>query len=303
MKNARPEFQKEFKVDYANAIAGFAKTIQKFPLKKILYRSLFRGKGLEFESYRNFQPGDDASMIDWKASLRGDKLLAKKYIEERDLNVYFLVDISNSTLFGSGDKLKAEYAAECCAALGHLIHSLGDNIGLIMFNDKIKKYIPAKSGRNQFNLLFKTLSNPEEYGGNFDLEQAAKFALDFIKTDYTVIILVSDFINLKRNAKKSLNILTNRFETIALMVRDSMDDELPKLNYQLSISDPYSSKTMVVDPKMTAEGYKINAIKQKKGVINLFRDCNVDLLELNSSESFFTPLAGFLRSRSQGKVQ
>ena len=157
MKTVEEENKREFKVDYASAISGFSNIIKKFPLKKILYRSLFRGKGLEFESYRNFQPDDDASMIDWKASLRGDKLLAKKYIEERDLNVYFLVDVSNSVLFGSGEKLKAEFAAECCAALGHLIHDLGDNIGLIMFNDKIQKYIPAGSGRNQFNLIFKTL--------------------------------------------------------------------------------------------------------------------------------------------------
>lgn len=302
MKNPTQNPKGKFQVDYATAISGFSNTIRKFPLKKILYKSLFRGKGLEFESYRNFEPGDDASMIDWKASLRGDKLLAKKYIEERDLNVYFLVDVSSSMLFGSGDKLKAEYAAECCAALGHLILESGDNVGLIMFHEKIEKYIPAKSGRNQFNLIFKTLADPEEYGGNFDLEKAVKFALDFIKTDYNVIVIVSDFIGLKKNAKKSLKLLTSRFETLGIMTRDLMDENLPKLSYQFSISDPYSGRRMVLDPKMAADIYKKSAIKQKEGVRDLFRDCDIDILELNLGETFYSPLANFLRSRSKGEI-
>lgn len=302
MKEILKKKRGKFQIDYATAISGFSNTIRKFPLKKILYRSLFRGKGLEFDSYRNFEQGDDASMIDWKASLRGHKLLAKKYIEERDMNVYFLVDVSGSMLFGSSNKLKSEYAAECCAALGHLILESGDNIGLIMFNEKIEKFIPSKSGRNQFNLIFKTLEDSENYGGDFDLEKAISFALDYIKTDYNVIIIVSDFIGLRKNAKKSLKLLTNRFETVGIMIRDIMDEELPRLNYQFSISDPNTGKSMVLDPKMTAEIYKKSAIKQKQNVKTLFRESNIDLLELNSKETFYSPLANFLRSRSKGEI-
>jgi uncharacterized protein (DUF58 family) len=142
-----------FSVDYINSVSGFASMMQKFPLKRILYKTILRGKGLEFDSYRVFQQDDDASMIDWMASLRSNGLLAKKYIEERELSIYFIVDASSNVLFGSGDKLKAEYNAEIVAALSHLILESGDKIGLVMVNDDVTKYIPPKNGKNQFMIL------------------------------------------------------------------------------------------------------------------------------------------------------
>jgi uncharacterized protein (DUF58 family) len=187
-----------FSVDYINSVSGFASMMQKFPLKRILYKTILRGKGLEFDSYRVFQQDDDASMIDWMASLRSNGLLAKKYIEERELSIYFIVDASSNVLFGSGDKLKAEYNAEIVAALSHLILESGDKIGLVMVNDDVAKYIPPKNGKNQFMILTSFLSDPSLYKGEFDLKKGVDFVLDIFKDEYSLFIILSYFISIKK---------------------------------------------------------------------------------------------------------
>ena len=98
------------------------------------YLSLFKGKGLEFESYKEYTFGDDASLIDWKASMRTNTLVVKRFREERDLKVLFVVDVSNKMLFGSTERLKCEYAAELAAALSYIVLAAGDRIGFCFFS-------------------------------------------------------------------------------------------------------------------------------------------------------------------------
>ena len=290
----------KFVLDYARAIASFENAMNKFPVKKILYKTIFRGKGLEFDSYRNFEQDDDASMIDWKASLRANTLLARKYIEERDLNVYFLVDVSNSVLFGSTDKLKAEFIAEFVAALSHLVISSGDRIGLVMFNDDIVKMLHASSDKNQFALFRKFLSDASLYGGGFDLDKAVDYTLKNVNTPYTIFILISDFIKTKKSSLRNLKLMGHRFETLAVVVRDKLDEELPKTHYQFSIKDPYSGRQMILDPSIAAEKFHENVVLQKKMLKDMFKHSNIDVIELKSNESFAMPLATFLRARARG---
>lgn len=290
----------KFVLDYAGSISRFENAMNKFPVKQILYKIIFRGKGLEFDSYRNFQQDDDASMIDWKASLRANQILAKKYIEERDLNVYFLVDVSNSMLFGSDKKLKAEFAAEFVAALSHLIIGSGDRIGLVMFNDDLVKILRASSNRNQSAIFRSFLSDSKLYGGGFDLDKAIEYCLQTINTPYTIFILVSDFIKIKTSSLRNLKLMGHRFETLAFMVRDKFDEELPKTKYQFSISDPYSGRQMILDPTIAAEKFKENVTLQKKMLNNMFRHSNIDHIRLKSNEDFVIPLTTFLRRRARG---
>ncbi len=289
-----------FSVNYTDSVVGFSSMMQKFPLKRILYKTILRGKGLEFDSYRVFQQDDDASMIDWRASLRSNTLLAKKYIEERELNIYFIVDASSNVLFGSGDKLKAEFNAEIVAALSYLILESGDKIGLVMVNDDIIKYVPPKNGKNQFMLLTSFLSNPSFYKGEFNLKKGVDFLLDIVKDEYSLFIILSDFIAIKKGVQKSLKFLGSKFETLALFVRDPIDVELPMYNHQISIRDPQTGRQMIVDPKLIAEKYKLSALKQKKSILRILNQANIDTCELDCSESFFYPLYSFLKQRSRG---
>lgn len=292
--------KKKFDINFAKAIAEFEKAFQKFPVKRILYNMIFRGKGLEFDSYRIFEPSDDTSMIDWKATLRANETLAKKYVEERDLSIYFLVDASNGMLFGSGEKLKAEYSMELAASIAHLIYSSGDNIGLVMFNEGPKKILYPSNSKNQFLLFTKFLSDSKYYGGGFNLEETIKEVLKFTKSDYTIFIIISDFINLKKEDEKIIKLLGSRFETIAIMIRDPMDDSLEKIPFQISIQDPYSKRQMTLDPDITKKEYEKSVAKQKEFVKEIFRKSKVDLLELSTRENFVSRTVSFLKERSRG---
>jgi uncharacterized protein (DUF58 family) len=290
----------KFLLNFPRAVAEFEHAMQKFPVKNILYRNIFRGKGLEFDSYRVFEQDDDASMIDWKASLRANQILARKYIEERDLNVYFLVDVSTSMLFGSGSKLKSEFSAELVGAMSHLILGAGDNIGLVMFNDHVVKILYPNKNKNQFPLFVKFLSDENLYGGGFNLDNAITNALRTVKSPYTVFIIISDFINTKKESIDKLKLMSARFETIAVMVRDRMDEELPDSGYQLAVQDPYSGRQLLLDPHIAGERYKKNVIKRKNVVRTLMEDSGIDLVELVTDKGFVGPVSGFLKGRAKG---
>jgi len=288
----------KFDINVSKAVAEFEAALSKFPVKKILYNLLFRGRGLEFDSYRKFEFSDDASLIDWGASLRADTLLAKKYIEERDLHVYFLVDVSAGMLFGSRDKLKAEYAIEVVSALSHLIVTSGDRIGLVMFSDKIVKFLHPSNNRNQFALFVKYLSDSSLYGGGFDLRTVIDSVLSHIKTPYTVFILVSDFIKMREDSMKRLRLIGTQFETFAIMMRDELDENLPRTKYQFAFQDPYSRRQLVLDPEIAVERYRAMVVKQKGMVKEAFRKSRIDILELMTNKPFAIPTVSFLKARA-----
>ena len=288
----------EFKVNFPGAIAALEAALHKFSVKRILYDKLFRGRGLEFDSYRQFESFDDADMIDWRATLRANEFLAKKYIQERDLHVYFLVDVSNSMLFGSGDKLKSEYVAEMVCALSHLIFTSGDRIGLVMFNGDIIKVLHPSNSKNQFSLFMKYLSDSSLYGGSFDLNKAIEHVLGLVKFPYTVFFVVSDFIKVRKDSERSLRLMGSKFETVAVVVRDPMDEKLPKTGHQLSLQDPYSGRQMVMDPSISADRYEKLAMRQKAGLKDVFKKSQIDCLELMTDKSFAYPTSTFLKVRA-----
>ncbi|MFH1238242.1 MAG: DUF58 domain-containing protein [archaeon] len=288
--------ERKLKIDFAHVVSEFESVMKKFDLKRIVYRTIFRGKGLEFDRYRDFEPDEDASSIDWKASLRANTLLARQYIEERDLDFYFVVDVSNSMLFGSSDKLKAEYAAEVVAALSHLVLNSNDNAGLIMWTDKAVKVLLPSNSTNQIYLINNCLADLESYGGNFNFEGMIEFLLRLIKSS-SVVILVSDFIHLNKSSGDPLKVLSAKFETMAIMVRDLLDEGIPSNMPQLVLKDPYSNNQILVDPKIASGRYGISTLRQKHLVEKLFLDSNIDLLGLTTNKSPIVPLVSFLKQR------
>ena len=129
---------KRLNVDIPKSVGEFQALSKEFELKAKLYKTLFRGKGLDFDGYRTYAPEDDAQNIDWKASKRSNELLVKQYIEERNLKVVFVIDVGENMVTGSTEKLKCEYVAEIVAALAHLIIISGDKIGFILYNENAK---------------------------------------------------------------------------------------------------------------------------------------------------------------------
>jgi uncharacterized protein (DUF58 family) len=261
------------------------------------YASVFRGKGLEFSDYRTYAPDDDAILIDWKASMRANQLLIRQYVEERDVKVFFLFDCSSSMVFGSEKKLKNEYAVELIASLSYAILEAGDSVGLAMFNDKIVEKVYTSKGKGQFYNMVKALIKPENYSGAYDFVNAADFLLNYLKED-SVVIIVSDFVGLKGDWQKFLEILASKYDVIGVMVRDERDKILPEDAGQVVIEDPYTRRTLLIEPELIKEVYESEIRKQEDEIKNVFLKNKADFLSLVTNKSFTEPMITLFRKRA-----
>ncbi|MCD4666739.1 DUF58 domain-containing protein [archaeon] len=262
------------------------------------YKTFYRGTGLEFDSYRPYISSyDDANEIDWKASHRAKDLLVKTYVEERDLDVFILVDVSQSMVFGSADKLKNEYTVELVASLVHAILEAGDNVGLSTFSDKpLHKVLPSRS-RSQFYSITKMLLNPDIYGGKFDFNEAMKFIFNFVQKSNTLVILISDFVNLPKNWEEFLSVLGVKYDAIAIMVRDIRDKILPEDTGQVLVSDPDSNRQLLIDSNIVKKRYEDYVRKQEKEIENTFRKYQIDFVNLTTDKTFIQPILQYFARR------
>ncbi len=261
------------------------------------YRSVYKGKGLEFEDYRVYTDGDDASRIDWKASIRANDTLIKIFREERNLNVYILLDTSSSMIFGSTEKLKLEYAAELAATFAYFILEANDKAGLVMFNDKIVKMIPPSGGKKHFYIMLNSLVNPAFYGGGYDLENAVKFVMKTSK-ERGLMVIISDFIGFKPEWHKILRMASMKFDIIGVMVRDPRDEVMPEEDVgQIVLQDPYSDSMLLASPRKMGEQYKKFVADEEAAINSAFMKGNLDLLKTSTAEPFIKPLTEFFMVR------
>ncbi len=289
-------------VDVPGAISDFEQAAKEFELKEKLYRIIFRGKGLEFDKFRDFAQDEDASNIDWKASLRANKLIARQYKEERDLNFVFVIDVSENMLLGSSVKLKCEYATEIFAALAHLIIMSNDRVGVIFYSNGVNEFIPPKGGTNQFYSYIDILSNSSTYGGASRFDKILDFLLDYL-VNIDAVIIISDFLKVDESMLNKLFLVSNKFETIAIMVKDLLDKTFPNVGREVVIEDPESGEQVLINPKKVREIYERNALEKEKVVKDVFRKSNIDVLELMTHQPFAYTLAGFLGERAKmGRV-
>ena len=262
------------------------------------YKSVFKGKGSEFDGYRDYSLDDDASLIDWKASVRGNKLFVKQFVEERNINIFFLVDVSESMVFGSTSKLKNEYAAEIVGSLAHIILEAGDRIGMAMFSDKIVKKVPPSSGRNQFYVVSRNLVDSGSYGGKYDLVAAIKFLIGFLK-ERSIVMIVSDFIGLKGDWEKYLKIAGRKYDLIGVMVRDPRDRYLPTDNTNVFVTDPYSNKQVVFNPAVLKKSYESFVTVEEEKIKSVFLNSNCDFINLSTDKHFESSFINFFRRRQR----
>jgi uncharacterized protein (DUF58 family) len=260
------------------------------------YTSVFKGRGLEFEGYREYTQTDDASLIDWKASLRSNELLVKEFAEERNVNVVFAFDVSSSMSYASTKKLKNEYAIELIASIAFSILRAGDSIGLLMFSDKVKHYLKPALGQKQYYVIVKSLLNPKLYEGGFELSTALSFLIANLKKG-SIVILVSDFIGLKPGWQRVLDIAVKKFDIIGIMVRDPVDNELPIKVGPVVISDPFSEDELLIDPDFIKQKYD-NYTKNERAIIKeefLKRRCG--FIELTTDKPFEDEVLKFFKQR------
>jgi uncharacterized protein (DUF58 family) len=290
---------KELKIDLTPHIKKIKLKARRDVLNKALegnWSTFFKGEGLEFAGYRAYTYGDDASKIDWGASLRAHEILVRELEEYHNFNVFFLVDVSNSMLFSSTGKLKAEYAAEMTFSLCYAMMQSGDAIGLGLFNDKLVTKIPPNLGKGVYYKIMKELSNKENYGGNFDFVKALRYLRSFLK-ERSVVIIISDFIGLKPGWHNYLHIMAGIYDVIGIMIRDPRDSVMPDIPGQFLVEDPFSHEKLFIDSRQYARIYEAETRRGEEFVKNSFEKANLGFISLKTDEDFQQPLINYFRRR------
>jgi len=260
------------------------------------WNTIFKGQGLEFAGYRAYTFGDDASKIDWGASLRAHEILVRDLEEYHNFNVFFLVDVSNSMLFSSTEKLKAEYTAELTFSLCYAMMQSGDAIGLGLFNDKLVSKVPPSLGKGVYYKIMRELINPNNYGGDFDFIKALQYVSSFLK-ERSMIIIISDFIGLKEGWNRYLNILSGRYDIIGIMVRDPRDFEMPTISGQYLVEDPFSNEKLYIDSKQYAKIYADYNKHTEDFVRSSFEKAKLGFVSLRTDEEFQEPVMRYFKKR------
>jgi len=289
--------QGKLNVDIAKSISELQSILKELRLKAKTSQMFFRGKGLEFEGYRNFSQDDDADDIDWKASSRAQKLLIKQYREERDLKIMFMIDVGSNMVFGSTEKIKCEFVAELVATFSMIMLHTNDRIGFILFSDTIKHFVDCQGGEKQFQIFVDNLTRSSNYGGVTNLDKALDFALNYLDKSISSVVLVSDFLRVTKNTEKKIDLLSNKLETIIIRVRDPLDITLPNIEGEIVLESPETNQQVLINPSIAGKAYEKYALEQGKIVEEMFKKNKADYLDLITDKSFAAHLAIFLKNR------
>ncbi|MGN0847412.1 MAG: DUF58 domain-containing protein [Kiritimatiellia bacterium] len=216
------------------------------------YHSTFKGQGVEFDEVRPYVAGDDVRAIDWNVTARTGVPFIKRFSEERELTVMFLVDVSGSQTYGSVRRSKAELAAEVSSLLALTAIRNQDKIGLILFSDKIVKYIPPRKGRQSvMRLVREVLAAEEDATGGTDIAGALRF-LNGVQKRRAVVFLVSDFLtpstarDAEQDYEKLLRVVARRHDVVCIPVDDPAESELPNVGLA-ELEDPETGELVLVD--------------------------------------------------------
>jgi uncharacterized protein (DUF58 family) len=261
------------------------------------YHSVFKGRGMEFAEVREYTPGDDVRTIDWNVTARLGQPYVKRYVEERELTVMLLVDLSASGQFGSVVKLKSDIATELCAVLALSAITNNDKVGLILFTDQIEKCIPPQKGkRHVLRVIREVLSfQPQRRRTNVGL---ALEYLHNISRRRAVSFLISDF--LAAGYEKPLRIAHQRHDIIPISIADRREYSLPRLGL-VTLQDLETGEYILVDTTSSAvrQQYRQRcetALAQRR---QLFLSLGIDAIEVRTDEPYMNPLMRFFRRRER----
>ena len=259
------------------------------------YHSAFRGKGMRFREVRDYYPGDDVRFIDWNVSARYAHPFTKVFEEERELTVILLIDVSDSSLFGTTQRRKRDLITEIGAILTFSAINNDDKVGVIFFSDKIEKYIPPKKGKRHALYIVREIltATPKRSGTNIGE------ALQFFQRNNrqkSIAFIMSDFID--EDYAQKLNVMAQRHDVIGLRMYDKMDSQLPDIG-MVKAEELESGKTMWLDTSnmMVRHNYHQNFIQRSAQCKNIFKKAGADLLHLQTNEDYVKILQQFFKRR------
>lgn len=260
------------------------------------YESIFKAQGLEFEEVREYQQGDDVRTIDWNVTARMGKPFVKKFRHERELRVFIVVDISPSLLFGTQGKLKSELAVEVAAALIFAAIRSNDRVGLLLFTDRVEKFIPPRKGIRHAHRLVRELLFTQPQGLGTDLAAALEFLRRITRRRRSIIFLLSDFH--ATNYESVLKKLAARHEVLALTLHDRRERSLAPCGV-IRFVDLETGEERWIDLRSShhAEQWQRFLESEWQRRRQLFTQLRIDYAEVIPGESPLLPLMELFRKR------
>ena len=259
------------------------------------YHSVFKGRGMNFAEVREYQYGDDIRSIDWNVTARTGHPFVKVFEEERELTVMLVVDVSASGDFGTRERMKGEVAVEICALLAFSAIKNNDKVGLIIFSDRVEKFVPPRKGRPHVLRVLRELFSHQPQGRGTDIRGALEYLTHVIKRR-AVVFLVSDF--KAPRFEKPLSVAGRRHDLIAVHLGDHRETVLPPLGY-MEFEDAETGELHTVnttDPRFRAE-FERRAAGERAELERIFRHSRVDSIDIETDQPYVQPLMRFFKER------
>lgn len=260
------------------------------------YRSVFKGRGMEFAEVREYLPGDEIRSIDWNVTARFGKPYIKRFDEERELTVILAVDGSGSAMYGTGAALKSDVGTEIAAVLAFSAIKNNDKVGLVIFSDAVEKFIPPKKGKGHVLRVIRDLLYHEPVGHATRLDAVLEYLLRVLKRR-SVIFLLSDFLD--EGFEVPLKLASRKHDLILLRLEDPSEQELPDLGL-VKWYDPETGEEAWLNtssPKIREQF--VHRVQQQRAAFEGFcRRHNIDLISINTHQSYVQPLMSYFTTRS-----
>lgn len=261
------------------------------------YNSVFKGRGMEFDEVREYAPGDEIRTIDWNVTARMGHPYVKRYVEERELTVMFLVDLSASGAFGSVSKTKNELAAELCALLAFAAIKNNDKVGLVVFTDEIEKFIPPKKGTSHVLRLIRDVLEFKPREAATNLGEAFDY-LGRVMRRKCVVFLISDFQS--EGFEQSMRIVGKRHDLIAVSVTDPREKRMPDVGL-VELEDAETGEIVFLDTSSGAVRKRYETLGRERSdrLQKMFRSMDVDHVPVVTGDDYVKDLVRFFRVRER----
>ena len=261
------------------------------------YHSVFKGRGMNFAEVREYQHGDDIRAIDWNVTARTGAPFIKVFDEERELTVMLVVDVSASGDFGSHARMKGEVAVEICAVLAFSATTNNDKVGLIIFSDRIEKFVPPRKGRRHVLRVLRELLYFKPEGRGTDIAGALEYLVRVVRRR-AVVFVVSDFLG--DGYEKALAVAGRRHDTIAIRMSDPREHQLPAVGY-LELEDAETGEQVTVDVSDPAfrAAFERDVAETRAFRERQFRKTRVDVIEITTDHPYADRLMRLFRQRAK----
>lgn len=261
------------------------------------YHSVFKGRGMEFSEVREYQFGDDIRNIDWNVTARFGHPYVKVFEEERELTVIMMIDLSGSLAFGSKEKTKQRIAAEVSAILSFSALKNNDKVGLLLFTDKIEKFVPPRKGRKHVLRIVREVLSFKPQGNKTNLKAALEYLNRAVKKR-SIVFLLSDFID--EDFEKILRIVSKKHDLIGLVLQDRREIEIPQVGL-LKVVDSETHQEFWVDTnnRFFQQNFAIHTKQLSERRKYIFRSNKIDSVNIQTGENYIKPLVQFFKLRER----